>query len=100
VVISLTTSRVTPAQAQQVERFLQKFLPELEREPGVVAVYHFYRPEPGESTTVIIWESDEARQAYRQSKLIREAVAVEQKLGLASTRDAYPLTYATPMNSH
>ena len=95
-VISLTRSRVTPKQAQQVEEFLQGFLPKVKGEPGVVAIYHFYRPDPGESTTLIVWETEEARQAYRQSALIEEAVAFERKLGLASIREAYPLTYATP----
>lgn len=37
-IISLTTSRVTPEQAQQVEEFLQGFLPKVQREPGVVAI--------------------------------------------------------------
>jgi quinol monooxygenase YgiN len=94
VVLSLTTSRVTPEQAQQVETFLQGFLPRLQHEPGVMAVYHFYRPDPGESTTLIVWESDAARQAYRQSALVQEALTQEQTLGLSSTREAYPLTYA------
>jgi heme-degrading monooxygenase HmoA len=93
-VISLTTSRVTPEQSQQVEEFLQGFLPKVQREPGVVAIYHYHRPDPGESTTLIVWETDEARQSYRQSALIEEAAAFERKLGLASTREAYPLTYA------
>ena len=93
-VISVTTSRVTPEQAQQVDEFLQGFLPEVQREPGVVAIHHYYRPDSGESTTLIVWETDEARQAYRQSALIEEAAAFEWKLGLASTREAYPLTYA------
>jgi heme-degrading monooxygenase HmoA/ketosteroid isomerase-like protein len=94
-VISLTTSRVTPEQAQQVEEFLQGFLPKVQREPGVVAIYHFHRLDPGESTTLIVWETDEARQAYRESELIEEALAFERSLGLASDREAYPLTQAT-----
>lgn len=93
-VISLTTSTLTPEQAQQVEKFLQGLLPRVQQESGVVAIYHFYRPDPGESTTLIVWESDEARQAYRQSELLAEAAAFERELGLASTREAYPLTYA------
>jgi quinol monooxygenase YgiN len=94
VVISLTTSRATPEQAELIEEFLQGFLPKVQQERGVAAIYHFYRPQPGESTTLIVWETDEAREAYRQSELIQEAAAFERKLGLASTREAYPLTYA------
>ena len=94
-VISLTTSRVTPEQAQQVEDFLQGFLPRVQREPGVVATYHFHRPDPGQSTTIIIWKTDEARQAYRESELIEEALAFERRLDLASDRETYPLTHAT-----
>lgn len=62
-VISVTTSRVAPEQAEQVDELLQAFLPKVQREPGVVAIYHYYRPDPGESTTLIVWETDEARQA-------------------------------------
>jgi quinol monooxygenase YgiN len=94
-VISVTNSRVTPEQARQVEAFLQRFLPQLEREPGVVAVYHFTRPGVGETTTLIVWESERARQAYLQGDLIKQAVAFEQQLGLATTREAHPLTYAS-----
>ncbi len=92
-VISLTASRVTPDQAQQVDEFLQEYLPKLQREPGVVAIYHFHRADTSESMTLIVWETEEARLAYRESVLIQDAVAFERKLGLASTREAYPLTY-------
>ncbi len=94
-VISLTASTVTPEQTQQVDDFLQRFPSKMQQESGAVAIYHFYRPDPGESTTIVIWESEEARQAYRQSELIQEAMAFERKLGLTRTREAYPLTYAT-----
>jgi hypothetical protein len=59
----------------------------------VVDAYHFTRPESGESTTIIVWASDADRLAYRQSELIREPMAIEQELGLTTTREAYPLTY-------
>jgi heme-degrading monooxygenase HmoA len=94
-VISVTTSQVTPEQALQVEAFLHRFLPQLEREPGVTAVYHFTRPETGEMTTLIVWESEAARQAYRQGELIQQAMIVEQQLGLATTRESFPLAYAS-----
>ena len=43
---------------------------------------------------MIVWEDEEARAAYRESELIKEALELEQRLGLASTREAYPLTLA------
>jgi heme-degrading monooxygenase HmoA len=96
-VISVTTSKVTPELGREVEEFLSGFLPRLKAEqPGVVAIYHFTKPDQGEEVTAIIWESDEARAAYRESELIKEALAVEQRLGLASTREAYPLALALP----
>jgi heme-degrading monooxygenase HmoA len=94
VIISFTRSLPTPEHAGEIDSFLRDFLPRLEREqPGVVAAYHFTVPDSGESTTIIVWESDEARLAYREGELIREAVAQEERLGLTSTREAYPLSY-------
>jgi heme-degrading monooxygenase HmoA len=84
---------VTPAQAQQVDEFLQGYLPQVQREPGVVAIYHFHRAATSESMTVIVWETEEARLAYRESVLIQDAVAFERQLGVTSTREVYPLTY-------
>jgi heme-degrading monooxygenase HmoA len=95
VVISLTSSRVTPEQGRVVEEFLADFLPRLKAEqPGVVAVYHFSDVEAGEQVTAIVWEDEAARVAYRQSELIKEALVLERRLGLASRREAYPLTVA------
>jgi heme-degrading monooxygenase HmoA len=95
VVISFTSSQVTPEQGRAVEEFLAGFLPRLKAEqPGVVAIYHFTKPEAGEQVTVIVWKDEEARSAYRQSELIKEALELEPRLGLASTREAYPLTLA------
>jgi heme-degrading monooxygenase HmoA len=95
VIISFTSSQVTPEQGRVVEEFLAAFLPRLKAEqPGVVAVYHFTRSDAGEQVTVIVWEDEDARAAYRQSDLIKEALELEQRLGLASTREAYPLTLA------
>jgi heme-degrading monooxygenase HmoA len=94
-VISLTSSKVTPEQGRQVEEFLSGFLPRLKAEqPGVVAVYHFTKRDQGEQVTAILWENEAARAAYRESELIQEALELEQRLGLASTREAYPLTLA------
>src|SRR3972149_1652802 len=89
-VISLTTSSPAPHQREQVAAFLGEVLPRLEREPGVVAVYHFSDPETGESTTVVVWRDDAPRAASRESALIREVMAFEERLGLPRARRALP----------
>jgi hypothetical protein len=63
-------------------------------QPGVVAIYHFTKEDQGEIVTAIVWEDDAARAAYRDSNLIKEPLELERQLGLASTREAYPLTLA------
>lgn len=94
-VISLTSSNVTPEQGRVMEEFLADCLPRLKAEqPGVVAVYHFTNAEAGEEVTAIVWEDEAARVACRQSELINEALELEPRLGLASRREAYPLTLA------
>jgi hypothetical protein len=94
-VISLTSSKVTLEQGRQLEDFLSEFLPRPRADqPGVVAVYHFTKPEQREEVTAIIWENDDVRAGYRESELIKEALELEQRLGLARTREAYPLTLA------
>src|SRR3989337_4228632 len=92
-VISLTTSSPAPHQREQVAAFLDEVLPRLEREPGVVAVYHFSDPETGESTTLVVWRDDASRAAYRESALIREVMAFEERLRLHRTRRAFPPSY-------
>jgi hypothetical protein len=92
-VISITRSKVTAEQAHQVEAFLSEFLPRLRKQPGVRDIFHFTDPVAGESTTLIIWTDDGARVAYRDSELIKEPMALEKQLGLASTREAFPLTF-------
>lgn len=93
-ILSKTTSRPDAEQRSGIEAFLAGFLPRLEREqPGVVAAYHYHDEEAGESTTLIVWRDDASRLAYRDSALIREAMGMEQALGMSSTRAAVPLTY-------
>jgi quinol monooxygenase YgiN len=94
--ITLTTSQPDADQSTKMEAFLATFLPRLERQPGVVAVYHFLRPEKGNDTTIIIWESQEALKSYREGTLVQEAIAFEKKLGAPATRESFPLAYATP----
>ena len=92
--ISITSSQVTTETSQQVEAFLQTFLPRMRQFPGVIAIYHFARPDQGDEKTIAIWESAEALRAYRESDLVKEAVAFEKKMGLPSTREAYPIINA------
>jgi quinol monooxygenase YgiN len=92
--ISITSSQVTTETSLQVEDFLQTFLPRTRRFPGVIAIYHFARPDQGDEKNIAIWESAEALKTYRESDLVKEAVAFEKKMGLPSTREAYPLINA------
>ena len=80
---------------EEAEAFLADFLPELERQPGVVAVYHFTNTEreTAESTTIVVWRDDASRVAYRQSDLAKRAFAYEAEHGLAAKRSAFHLTY-------
>lgn len=93
--ITVTTSRPKPDQFEKIETFLSKFLPRLEQQSGVVAIYHYVRPERGDDTTLVIWENQEAVKNYREGSLNQEAVAFEKELNLPSTREGYPLAYAT-----
>ncbi len=94
--ITITTSKVTPEQSKQVENFLNDFLPRMKLQQGVVAIYHYSRPDKGDESTVIVWESPAAVKAYRESDLVKEAMAYEQKLGLQdmTTREGYPLIFS------
>ncbi len=80
--ITITTSKATPEQLQEVETFLHEFLP-----------YHYARPEQGDESTIIIWENEEAVKHYRTGDLVKEAIAFEQAHHLPSTREGYPLVY-------
>ncbi len=89
--ITLTRSQGTPEQLRQAAEFLSKFLPRLKQERGVRAVYHFDRPDQGDDYTIIVWEDEAAARAYRQSELVKEAMAFEQSNKLPATREGYPL---------
>ena len=88
--ISITTGSYTSDQEEQVEKFLEGYLPKVRRLPGVAAVYHY--AENGKATTMIIWRDKDALMAYRQGELVKSAIAFEKAHNLASTRDAYPLS--------
>ena len=91
--ITITASKAMPEQFQEVETFLHDFLPRLKQQPGVLAIYHYARPEQGDESTIIIWENEEAVKHYRTGDLIKEAIAFEQAHKLPSTREGYPLIY-------
>jgi len=91
--LTITTSKATPAQFQDVETFLHEFLPRLKQQPGVLAIYHYARLEQGDESTIIIWENEAAVKAYRTGDLIKEAIAFEQAHNLPSTREGYRIIY-------
>lgn len=89
--ITLTRSQGTPDQLRQAGEFLAGFLPRLKQQPGVLAVYHFDRPDKGDDFTIIVWEDEQAAKDYRQGNLVKEAIAFEQLQNLPATREGYPL---------
>jgi heme-degrading monooxygenase HmoA len=93
--ITITTSKVTPEQMKQVEGFLEGFLPRLKHQLGVIAIYHYARPEKGDESTIVVWENQEAVKTYRESDLIKEVIAFETRHNLPATREGYPLVYGT-----
>ena len=93
--ITITTSQVTPDKLEAVESFLKEFYPRFQKQPGVVGIYHFSRPEKGDEATIVIWKDQESVKAYRESGLIKEAIAFEQKLNLPSSRESYPLIFSS-----
>jgi heme-degrading monooxygenase HmoA len=89
-----TSSRMTMEQSARLTKFLEAFLPRMRKFPGIQAIYHYDQPEKGTASTLVIWESQEAMQNYRQSELIKEALAFEKEYGLPGTREAYPLIFS------
>ncbi len=90
--ISFTGGKVTPQQEAEVERFLEEFLPRMRKLPGVVAIYHYSRPEHGDNSTIVVWRDREAMMSYRSGDLIREVGDFEKKMGLHITRESYPVS--------
>ena len=90
--VTITSSKGTTEQAAEAEEFLRGFLPRLKQQRGVVAILHYRRPEKQDESTTIVWESQEALQAYRNGELINEAIAFESKMNMPATREGYPLT--------
>jgi heme-degrading monooxygenase HmoA len=96
-VITITASKATPEQLQEGETFLHEFLPHLEQQAGVIAVYHYIRPEQGDESTVIIWENEAAVQAFRKSDLIKETIDLEQA-ARATNRVKSQILHASSFN--
>ena len=92
--ISITAGKYTEEQARQSEAFLKDLLPRMKKLPGVVAIYHFAQPDKGAVSTIVIWEGPEALKAYRESDLVKEALAFEKKTGMQTSREAYPILTA------
>jgi quinol monooxygenase YgiN len=93
-VISITSAKASEAQVGQVREFLGTFLPRLRKSPGVNAIYQFPGSGSGEETTIIVWESESALRAYRESALMQEVTAFAQEHGFTITRETHPLTLA------
>ena len=91
--ITITKSQVPPDKLEKVESCLKEFFPRFQKQPGVISIYHYARVEFGDESTIVIWEDQESVKAYRESELIKEALAFEESLGLKSSREGYPLIY-------
>jgi heme-degrading monooxygenase HmoA len=90
---TVTASRgLSAEQAERVEGFLAEFLPRLKQEAGVKEIRHGRSPDGLDVTTIIVWEDADAAKRYRESALIREPMALEEELGLASTREGFVVT--------
>ena len=91
--VTITASKgLSGEQAERVNSFLDEFLPRLKQQPGVREILHGASPDGSDVTTVIVWETQEDAQRYRESELVREPMALEAELGLASSRDGFAIT--------
>jgi heme-degrading monooxygenase HmoA len=93
--ITITTIHQEASDTEMVENFLAQFLPRIEKQPGVVALYRYLRPEQEDSATVIIWENEEGWKGYVESPLKQEVDAFAQENDLPIGREGHPLAYAT-----
>jgi heme-degrading monooxygenase HmoA len=93
--ITTTLSMPRTDQKENVETFMAKFLPRLRVHPGVVAVFHYLRPEKSDEVTIIVWEDQDALKNYRESTLFLEAVTYDKENQISSVREGFPLVYPT-----
>ena len=96
--ITTTTSKPQADQIESVEAYSAAFLPRLRELPGIIAVYHFRRPEQQEDVTIIVWKDQAALKNYRKSPLFQEAVAYEKENQNPSVREGFPLVYPVSQN--
>ena len=85
-VLTVTESVLDEGQLAQVESFLAEFLPRMREAPGVVEILHYADRESGRAQTQVVWESESALRAYRESDLVKEAMAFERLLGAPGDR--------------
>jgi heme-degrading monooxygenase HmoA len=91
--ITITSSRPNEDERHQIDSFLETVMPRIADFPGVLAAYHFWRAEEGESVSFLVWESEDAMKAFRESDVAREIGEFEAKIGVAARREAYPVHY-------
>ena len=88
--VTITASKgLSRERPERVHVFLDEFLPRLKRQPGVKEILHGASPDGRDVTTVIVWETADDAKRYRESDLIREPIALETELGMASTRGGF-----------
>jgi mannose/fructose/N-acetylgalactosamine-specific phosphotransferase system component IID len=63
--ISFTSSQVAEETSAKVQKFLEAFLPRMRKLLGVIAIYHYSRPEKNDETTIVIWKDKDSLMAYR-----------------------------------
>jgi heme-degrading monooxygenase HmoA len=93
--ITVSTVEQKANEAEKIEKFLAQFFPRLEKHPGVISVYRYLRPEQEDSSTIIIWENQEAWNGYVGSSLKGEIDTFMRDNHLKIKREGFPLAYAT-----
>jgi heme-degrading monooxygenase HmoA len=91
--ITTTISKLRDDQVAGAEAYMAGFLPRLQALPGVVAIYHYLRPEQHDDVTIIVWEDQAAIKTYRESALFLEAVAFDKENQISSVREGFPLVF-------
>jgi heme-degrading monooxygenase HmoA len=85
-VVTITEGHYSDEHRARTEAFLAEFLPRMKQQPGVLEILHYADPETHTSTTVTLWESEADVRHYRESELIKEAIAFEKQTGEAARR--------------
>jgi len=85
-ILTVTESVLNPEQLARVESFLAGFLPRMREAPGVVEILHYADRESGRAQTLVVWEGEADVRAYRESELVKEAMAFEKSVGAPGDR--------------